>query len=127
MASTLRSKRYSKAETLLIEQLESLYRTCNLVQNILVYADQQKSKPVAIVLPAEPALKKFAADKGLGKQDDDLEDLVHNRKLEAAVHQELLAAGKRGGLGGIELIAGVVLVPEEWTPQNVPLGHRDGA
>jgi len=79
----------------------------------------QKSKPVAIVLPAEPALKKFAADKGLGKPDDDLEDLVHNRKLEAAVHQELLAAGKRGGLGGIELIAGVVLVPEEWTPQNV--------
>jgi long-chain acyl-CoA synthetase len=89
------------------------------VQNILVYADQQKSKPVAIVLPAEPALKKFAAEKGLGKQDDDLEDLVHNRKLESAVHHELLVAGKRGGLGGIELIAGVVLVPEEWTPQNV--------
>lgn len=89
------------------------------MQNILVYADQQKSKPVAIVLPAEPALKKFAADKGFGKQDDPLEDLVHNRKLESAVHQELLSAGKRGGLGGIELIAGVVLVPEEWTPQNV--------
>jgi len=100
--------------------LESLYRTCNLVQNILVYADQQKSKPVAIVLPAEPALKAFAEQKGFGKKDDDLEDLVHNRKLESAVHQELLAAGKRGGLNGIELIAGVVLVPEEWTPQNVP-------
>ena len=99
--------------------MESLYRTCNLVQNILVYADQQKAKPVAIVLPAEPALKAFAEQKGLGKKDDDLEDLVHNRKLEEAVHQELLAAGKRGGLGGIELIAGVVLVPEEWTPQNV--------
>jgi long-chain acyl-CoA synthetase len=99
--------------------LESLYRTCNLVQNILVYADQQKTKPVAIVLPAEPALKAFAEKKGHGKKDDDLEDLVHNRKLEADVLQELLAAGKRGGLGGIELIAGVVLVPEEWTPQNV--------
>lgn len=100
--------------------MESLYRTCNLVQNILVYADQQKSKPVAIVLPAEPALKAFAEQKGLGKKDDHLEDLVHDRKLEAAVLQELLTAGKRGGLGGIELIAGVVLVPEEWTPQNVP-------
>jgi long-chain acyl-CoA synthetase len=99
--------------------LESLYRTCNLVQNILVYADQQKSKPVAIVLPAEPALKAFAAEKGFGTKDSDLEDLVHDRKLEAAVHTELLAAGKRGGLKSIELIAGVVLVPEEWTPQNV--------
>lgn len=76
---------------------------------------------MAIVLPAEPALKAFAEQKGLGKKTDDLEDLVHNRKLEQAVHQELLAAGKRGGLGGIELIAGVVLVPEEWTPQNVSL------
>ena len=102
--------------------MESLYRTCNLVQNILVYADQQKAKPVAIVLPAEHALKTFAEQKGFGKQDDQLEDLVHNRKLESAVHKELLAAGKRGGLGGIELIAGVVLVPEEWTPQNV-LSH----
>lgn len=99
--------------------MESLYRTCNLVQNILVYADQQKSKPVAIVLPAEPALKAFAEQKGFSNKNDDLEDLVHNRKLESAVHQELLVAGKRGGLGGIELIAGVVLVPEEWTPQNV--------
>lgn len=44
---------------------------------------------------------------------------MQDRKLEAAVLQELLAAGKRGGLGGIELIAGVVLVSEEWTPQNV--------
>jgi long-chain acyl-CoA synthetase len=86
-----------------------------------VYADQQKSKPVAIVLPAEPALKAFVEQKGLGKKDDDLEDLVHDRKVEQAVLQELLAAGKRGGLGGIELIAGVVLVPEEWTPQNVSL------
>lgn len=83
-----------------------------------MYADQQKSKPVAIVLPAEPALKALASQKGIGAKDDQLEDLVHNRKLEAAVHQELLAAGKRGGLGGIELVAGVVLVSEEWTPQN---------
>jgi long-chain acyl-CoA synthetase len=105
--------------------LESLYRTCNLVQNILVYADQQKSKPVAIVLPAEPALKAFAAQKGFGKKDEDFEDLVQNKKLEAAVLQELLAAGKRGGLGGIELIAGAVLVPEEWTPQNVSLSLGD--
>lgn len=72
-----------------------------------------------MVLPAEPALKAFAEQKRLGKKDDDLEVLVKNDHLESAVFQELLAAGKRGGLGGIELIAGVVLVPEEWTPQNV--------
>lgn len=28
------------------------------------------------------------------------------------------AAGKKGGLNGIEIIEGVVLADEEWTPQN---------
>ena len=28
------------------------------------------------------------------------------------------AAGKKGGLSGIEIIEGVVLADEEWTPQN---------
>lgn len=34
------------------------------------------------------------------------------------MYQELLATGKQGGLSGIELIEGVVLADEEWTPQN---------
>jgi long-chain acyl-CoA synthetase len=28
------------------------------------------------------------------------------------------ACGRKGGLGGIELIEGVVLSKEEWTPEN---------
>src|SRR6202035_3265378 len=102
-------------------------RTCNLVRNILVYADQQKSKPVALVLPAEPALKTFARQKGITKKDDDLaiEVLVYDRKLEAAVHQELLIAAKRGGLKSIELIAGIAMVASEWTPQNVAFIWRE--
>lgn len=28
------------------------------------------------------------------------------------------AAGKKGGLSGIEIIEGVALADEEWTPQN---------
>ena len=35
------------------------------------------------------------------------------------MYAELLNVGKRGGLNGIELIQGLVLVPEEWTPENV--------
>ena len=34
---------------------------------------------------------------------------------------ELQKGGKTGGLQGIELIQGVVLAEEEWTPQNVSL------
>jgi hypothetical protein len=33
--------------------------------------------------------------------------------------QQLQAAGRAGGLRGIEIINGVVLSDDEWTPQNV--------
>jgi hypothetical protein len=46
---------------------------------------------------------------------------VHNEKLQRIVLIELQAAGKKGGLQGIEIIDGVVMVDEEWTPQNVSL------
>lgn len=84
--------------------------------NICVYADQTKTKPVAIIVPVEAALKKLAAENGI---KGELEQLVHNGKLNSIVLKELIAAGRKGGLAGIELIQGVVMSDEEWTPQNV--------
>ena len=56
--------------------------------------------------------------------NDDLEDEeeighhLQDPKLQNAVLQDLLATAKEQGLVGIELIAGCVFAPEEWTPQN---------
>ena len=104
-------------EYIALEKLESIYRSATVVANICVYADQQRTKPVAIIVPAEPALKKLA-DK-LGVEGNGIEDLVHNKKIQDAVLKELQASGKAGGLSGIEIIEGAVLADEEWTPQNV--------
>jgi len=87
------------------------------VANICVYAASDKNKPVAIIVPAEPALKKLASDNGI--EGNGLEDLVHSKKLNGVVLKELRDAGKRGGLAGIEIIDGVVLADEEWTAANV--------
>lgn len=35
------------------------------------------------------------------------------------MQKELQSAGKQGGLGGIEIIDGVVMADEEWTAANV--------
>jgi long-chain acyl-CoA synthetase len=104
-------------EYIALEKLESVYRAATVVANICVYADQQRTKPVAIIVPAEPALKKLAEK--IGVQGTGLEDLVHNTKIQAAVLKELQQAGRAGGLSGIEIIEGAVLADEEWTPQNV--------
>lgn len=47
--------------------------------------------------------------------------MVHDEKVVALVLKQLQDAGRKGGLAGIEIIEGVVLADEEWTPQNVSL------
>ncbi|XHG03301.1 hypothetical protein AWENTII_006614 [Aspergillus wentii] len=103
-------------EYIALEKLESVYRSSPVVGNICVYAAQDQDKPIAIIVPAEPALKKLASENGI--KGDTLEQLVHNEDLKSIVLTQLTAAGKAGGLKGIELVKGVVMSDEEWTPQN---------
>lgn len=104
-------------EYIALEKLESIYRAATVVANICVYADQQRTKPVAIIVPAEPALKKLA--ESIGAKGSSIEEWVHDKKVQSAVLKEMQQAGKAGGLSGIEIIEGVVLSDEEWTPANV--------
>ena len=71
---------------------------------------------MAVVYPNEAALVKLAKSNDI--EGENLETLVHNHKLNALVHQLLLASGKAGGLAGAEMLQGVVMCDEEWTPQN---------
>ena len=93
-----------------------MYRSATVVANICIYADSTKTKPIAIIVPAEPALKKLAAENSI--KGDHLEEMVHNEKLNDIVLKQLQDVGKKGGLQGIEIIEGVVLADEEWTPHN---------
>ena len=104
-------------EYIALEKLESIYRSSKIVGNICVYASPDHNKPIAIIVPQEPALKEMAKQNGL--KGESIEELVHERKIQDAVFKELQFAGKQGGLAGIEIVEGVVLAEEEWTPQNV--------
>ena len=110
-------------EYIALEKLESVYRAAPIVGNICVYAADDKPKPIAIIVPVEAALDKLADANGCKRAS--IEQMVHDKKLNAAVLRELQSAGKQGGLGGIEIVDGVVMVAEEWNPHNVsPLGKR---
>ena len=100
-------------------QLESIYRSHKVVANICVYAAENKSKPIAIIVPAEPALKKIAEQNGI--EGSTIEELVHNEKINAIILKEMQAAGRAGRLSGFEIIDGVVLADEEWNAQNVSI------
>jgi long-chain acyl-CoA synthetase len=87
--------------------------------SICVYADSNRYKPIAIVVPSEPTLLKFVALKNIAPQGTSLENLCEDEKVIKAVYEELVTVGKRAGLKGMELIQGLVLVPDEWAPENV--------
>ncbi|KAL8993883.1 MAG: hypothetical protein Q9188_007211, partial [Gyalolechia gomerana] len=103
-------------EYIALEKLESIYRSCSLVANICVFAAEDKTKPIAIVVPVEAALQSLAKQNGIDA--DGLHSLASNKKLGGLALQKIQNEGKSGGLMGIEIVDGVVIVKDEWTPQN---------
>jgi len=103
-------------EYIALEKLESIYRATTVVGNICVYAAQDQNKPIAIIVPAEPALKSLAKENGV--EGSGLHDLCHNKKMNDLVLKEMQATGRKSGLANFEIIEGVVLVDDEWTPES---------
>lgn len=112
----------ANGEYIALEKLESTYRSNPLVLNICVYADQNKVKPIAMILPNEQHFIPFILDEKLYTEDElknkEPSVLYHDKKVVAAALKSLLATGKSQGLKGIELLQNVVLIDDEWTPQN---------
>ena len=48
----------------------------------------------------------------------DLADICKDKEAEMLIFQECNAMGKKSGFKTIEILMGVVLAPEEWTPQT---------
>ena len=88
--------------------------------NVCVYAAEDKNKPIAVVVPVEAALQSLAKQNSIS--GDSVEALSGDKKLRAVALKKIQSVGKSGGLAGIEIIDGLVLAREEWTPQNVSLG-----
>ncbi|CCD24864.1 long-chain-fatty-acid--CoA ligase NDAI_0E00480 [Naumovozyma dairenensis CBS 421] len=106
-------------EYIALEKLESIYRSNQYVQNICVYADENKVKPVGIIVPNHAPVRKLAKQLGVMKEtDDDIEPYLTDKKLVNAIFQDMLKTGKEQGLVGIEFLAGIVCFDDEWTPQN---------
>lgn len=104
-------------EYIALEKLESIYRTAPIVFSICVYASIDESRPIAIIVPAEPALIELAKANNIPIPNN-VADLRDDPKMVSVALKEIIAAGKKGGLGGIEIITGLLIVQDEWTPQT---------
>lgn len=69
-----------------------------------------------MIVPTEAALMKLAAT--LGVEGHEIADLVGDERIKGEVLRQLQGIGRKAGFKGIEIIVGVVLADEEWTPAN---------
>lgn len=100
-------------EYIALEKLEAVYRGAHTVANVMVHADPQHSRPIAVIMPNEKVLVEEAKKLGV-----DEHNMYHDKKVNSAVLKDLQSTGKRGGLSGMEIVAAVVITDEEWTPPS---------
>lgn len=104
-------------EYIALEKLEAIYLSSPLVANVCVYGAPDRSKPIAIIVPAEPMLLNLAHENGI--EGYGLEDLVENKKLSSLILKDVQKTGRQAHLAGFEIIEGIVLDKDEWTAENV--------
>ncbi|KAJ7224544.1 long-chain-fatty-acid-CoA-ligase [Mycena pura] len=107
-------------EYIALEQLESVYKSCNLVANICVHATPEAKTPVAIIIPHESHLRAALRSKSdtEGLSSSSLHDLCENPSVAALVLKEVNAVGKKNGFKALETLSAVILTPDEWTPES---------
>ena len=102
-------------EYIALEKLEAIYRGAACAQNIMVHGDSSAPRPIALVVGNEKVLAQMAREVGVAEGAD----LYKDGKVRGAVLKALQGLARKEGLSGMETVAGVVLVEEEWTPANV--------
>jgi len=102
-------------EYIAVERLESSYKNCPMVSNILVYASESYNEVIALIQPNKLSLEAWAKKNGI---EEPYEELCKDKRTEKAVLESLAKTWKETNLKSIERIADVILFAEEWTTQN---------
>ena len=98
---------------------ESVYKSNPIVGNMAVLANSDVKQPIAVVVAHEVNIHTFIAKNNLNPSNQkDVHHLVKDPKIRSAVLAEINSTGKKAGLSQMELLMGVVLVADEWTPES---------
>jgi long-chain acyl-CoA synthetase len=100
-------------EYIALEKVEAVYRGAQTVANVMVHADPERSRPIAIIMPNEKVLQEKAKELGV-----DEHSMHSDKKMRDFVLKDLQGAAKRANLASIETISGVVVTDQEWTPDS---------
>jgi len=90
---------------------ESILKTAAIVENICAYADPARDFIIAVVIPDKNHLKNI-------NPEIELLEACNDRDVKKDVVAQLKAYGIKNGLKNFEIPAKVLIVMDEWTPDN---------
>jgi len=97
-------------------KVESVLKTCPLVENICIYGDSSRSYVVALICPDRLNLDRLA--KKMGKEKLDCSDQCTDKDIIGAFLREVVQHGRKFKLEKFELPGAVTLCQELWTPES---------
>ncbi|XP_059276678.1 long chain acyl-CoA synthetase 8-like [Lycium ferocissimum] len=103
-------------EYISLGKVEAALISSNYVDNIMVYADPFHNYCVALVVPSQKVLEKWAQENGIEHRA--FSDLCNKVEAVNEVQQSLSKVGKAAKLDKFEIPAKIKLIPEPWTPES---------
>ncbi|XP_033643774.1 long-chain-fatty-acid--CoA ligase 1-like [Asterias rubens] len=105
----------SQGEYVAPERLESVYTQLPLVAQAFIFGDSLKSCLVAIIVPDEEELKKYAGKNNLSGS---FKELCQLKEVKAAILNQIVTHGKEAGLKGFELTKDIHIHDELFSAEN---------
>ena len=90
---------------------ESVLKTSPIVENICAYADPARDHIIAIVIPDKNQLAKI-------NPEISVQEACHDAEVKKEVVNMLKSYGMKNGLKAFEVPGKVLIVLDEWTPDN---------
>ena len=103
-------------EYISLGKVESVLKTCPVVENVCIYGDSMRSYVVALVTPDRNGLKELANK--YNKGDKEFEDLCDDKDVTGAALRELVNHGKKFRLEKFEIPGALTLVKDVWLPDT---------
>lgn len=96
-------------------KIETELKTCNLIDNICVYADPSKEYVVALIVPNRPQMMQLAARSNLGGLS--FSELCDSPAMKAVILKEIQKYASNSKLQKLEIPASITLCEEIWSPE----------
>ncbi|CAB4423979.1 unnamed protein product [Rhizophagus irregularis] len=106
----------SQGEYIIPDKIESIYIKHELVHQIFVHGDSLQPSLVAIVVPDEGMLLKWAKQNNLGRKS--FQELCGDSKVKGYLLQSLIKYGKINNLKGFEIVKNVHLTYKPFSMTN---------